>query len=86
MGSKNSGKRKWCWKAVAYPKDRSLVGLYPDELIIYADSPEQLLRKLLKRNRHFWYGTDTLELTRAKGTPDEEMLAVIKGVSHEHEN
>jgi hypothetical protein len=80
MGGKNSGKRKWRWKAIAFPKERSLVALFPEAYIIYGDSPEQLLRKLLKQNRSFWYGTDTLELTRAKGVPEEEVLGIVSSI------
>jgi hypothetical protein len=83
MGGKKSGKRKWRWKAIAYPKDRSLVAIFPEGYIIYGDSPEQLLRKLLKQDRDFWYGTDTLELTRAKGKPEEEMLDIASSIAME---
>jgi hypothetical protein len=86
MGGKGSGRRKWRWKAIAYPKDRSLVALFPEGHIIYGDSPEQLLRKLLKQDRNFWYGTDTLELTRAKGAPEEEMVNISEAVAKEELN
>ena len=82
MGKKS--KRNWRWKAIAYPKDRSIVALLPETHIIYGDSPEGLLRKLLRKTRHFWWGTDTLELTRAKGEPEEEVQNIVESIAKEY--
>ena len=83
MGGIRSGKRKWRWKAIAFPKDRSFVAIFLEGHVIYGDSPEKLLRRLLKQDRYFWYGTDTLELTRAKGKPEEEIFEIAASVAKE---
>jgi hypothetical protein len=83
MGGKKSGKRKWRWKAIAYPKERSLVALFPEGHVIFGDGPEQLLRKLLRKDQIFWYTTDTVELTRAKGNPEEELLDIAASIAKE---